>query len=236
MRYIGDGGDGVRLDTVRWARRLLLATALVGILVGAGLIWNSASAGGGPTAVLRLLGLAGSRPTWHVGIVPGHSGSDSGAVCPDGLTEAEINQAVAEALVRALRRRGVTVDLLQEFDDRLQGYQGDAFVSIHSDSCEVDLSGYKVASLEGGSDASEHLAECLWERYGAVTRLPPHPNTITYDMSRYHAFREISPTTPAAIIEIGFLKADRKLLANRPDRVAQGILAGLDCFLTDQSP
>jgi N-acetylmuramoyl-L-alanine amidase len=226
----------MRLGTVRWARRLLFAVAVVGILVGAGLVWNSAGADGSPAAVLRLLGLPGGGTPRRIGIVPGHSGSDSGAVCPDGLTEAQINQAVAEAVARALKRRGVTVDLLQEFDRRLSGYQADAFVSIHADSCEVDLSGYKVASLEGGSDASERLAQCLWERYGAVTSLPPDPNTITYDMSRYHAFREISPTTPAAIIEIGFLKADRELLADRPDRVARGIVAGLDCFLQDQSP
>jgi N-acetylmuramoyl-L-alanine amidase len=223
----------MRLGTVRWARRLLLAVAVLAILAAAWLVWNSTGTGGGPAAVLRLLGLPGGGSPRRFGIVAGHSGNDSGAVCPDGLTEAQVNQAVAEAVARALRRRGEMVDLLQEFDRRLRGYQADAFVSIHADSCEVDLSGYKVASLEGGSDASERLAECLWERYGAVTALPPHPNTITYDMSRYHAFREISPSTPAAIIEIGFLKGDRELLAKHPDRAAEGIVAGLDCFLQD---
>jgi len=168
-----------------------------------------------------------------VGIVAGHSGNDSGAVCPDGLTEAQVNQAVADAVARVLRRRGATVDVLQEFDPRLSGYQADAFVSIHADSCEADLSGFKVASLEGGSDASERLADCLWEHYGAAASLPPHPNTITYDMSRYHAFTEISPQTPAAIIEIGFLKADRELIAGYPEKAAQGIVAGIECFLGD---
>jgi N-acetylmuramoyl-L-alanine amidase len=223
----------MRLETVRWARRLLLAVAVLAILAAAWLVWNSTGAGGGPAAALRLLGLPGGGSSRRIGVVAGHSGNDSGAVCPDGLTEAQVNQAVAEAVVRALKRRGETVDLLQEFDRRLRSYQADAFVSIHADSCEVDLSGYKVASLEGGSDASQRLADCLWERYGAVTSLPPHPNTITYDMSRYHAFREISPSTPAAIIEIGFLKGDRELLEKQPDRAAEGIVAGLDCFLQD---
>jgi N-acetylmuramoyl-L-alanine amidase len=223
----------MRLETVRWARRLLLAIAVLAVLAGIWLVWNSTGVGGGPVAVLRQLGLPGTGSPLHIGIVAGHSGNDSGAVCPDGLTEAQVNQAVAEAVVRALKRRGATVDLLQEFDRRLDGYRADAFVSIHADSCEVDLSGYKVASLEGGSDASERLTECLWERYGAITLLPPHPSTITYDMSRYHAFREISPATPAAIIEIGFLKGDRKLLEKAPGRVAEGIVAGLDCFLQD---
>jgi N-acetylmuramoyl-L-alanine amidase len=223
----------MRLGTVRWARRLLLAIAVLGILVAAWLVWNSTGIGRGPVAVLRQLGLPGIGSPQHIGIVAGHSNNDSGAVCPDGLTEAEVNQAVAEAVVRALNRHGATVDLLQEFDHRLSGYQADAFISIHTDSCEVDLSGFKVASLEGGSDASQRLADCLWERYGAVTSLPPQPNTITYDMSRYHAFREISPSTPAAIIEIGFLKGDRAFLTGHPDRAADGIVAGLDCFLQD---
>jgi N-acetylmuramoyl-L-alanine amidase len=223
----------MRLGTVRWARRVLLSGAVLGILAAAWLVWTSTGGGGGGGAVQRLLGRTGSESLRHVGIVAGHSGSDSGAVCPDGLTEAQVNRAVADVVVRTLKRHGATVDLLQEFDPRLRGYQADAFVSIHADSCEVDLSGYKVASLEGGSDASGRLADCLWERYGSTTSLPPHPNTITYDMSRYHAFREISSKTPAVIIEIGFLKADRELIADHPDRAAQGIVAGLDCFLQD---
>jgi N-acetylmuramoyl-L-alanine amidase len=223
----------MRLETVRWARRLLLAVAIIAILAAAGLAWNSTGAGGGPAGVLALLGLPGGKSLGHIGIVAGHSGNDSGAVCPDGLTEAQVNRAVAEAVARSLRRRGATVDLLQEFDPLLSGYQADAFVSIHADSCEVDRSGYKVASLEGGSDASQRLTDCLWERYNAATSLEPDPNTITYDMSRYHAFGEISPQTPAAIIEIGFLKADRQIIADRPERAAQGIVAGLECFLEE---
>ena len=223
----------MRLETVRWARRLLLAGAILAILAAAGLVWKSTGAGGGPVGVLRLLGLPANDSLGHIGIVAGHSGNDSGAVCPDGLTEAKVNQAVADAVVRALRRRGATVDLLQEFDPQLSGYQADAFVSIHADSCEVDLSGYKVASLEGGSDASQRLADCLWEHYGAATSLASAADTITHDMSRYHAFQEISPQTPAAIIEIGFLKADRELIAEHPDSAAKGIVAGLECFLRE---
>lgn len=221
----------MRLETLRWARRLLLVVAVLAVLAAAWLVWSSTGAGGGPIAVFRQLGLPGVGTARHIGIVAGHSGNDSGAVCPDGLTEAQVNQAVAEAVARVLRKRGETVDLLQEFDRRLRGYRADAFVSIHADSCEVDLSGYKVASLEGGSDASQRLADCLWERYGAVTSLPQHPATITYDMSRYHAFREISSETPAAIIEIGFLKGDREILEKEPGRAAEGIVAGIDCFL-----
>jgi N-acetylmuramoyl-L-alanine amidase len=223
----------MRFQSVRWVRRFLLGIVLVAVLAAAGAAWTASGTGGGPAGVLRLLGLPVGESMGRIGIVAGHSGNDSGAVCPDGLTEAQVNRAVADAVAHALRRRGATVDLLEEFDPRLNGYQADAFVSIHADSCEVDRSGYKVASLEGGSDASQRLADCLWERYNAATALTPDPNTITYDMSRYHAFEEISPDTPAAIIEIGFLKADRPLIAGHPERAAQGIVAGLECFLED---
>ncbi|MCX6028686.1 MAG: N-acetylmuramoyl-L-alanine amidase [Chloroflexi bacterium] len=212
-------------------QRLLLLVSLLAAAAAGFSVWSSARAGEGPAWLQVIFGprqtLAGRR----IGIVAGHSGNDSGAVCPDGLTEASVNAAVAEAVVRGLKSRGAAVDLLNEFDSRLRGYAADAFVSIHADSCGVDLSGFKVASLEGGSKASEPLAACLWERYETATGLARHPDTITYDMRGYHAFREIALATPAAIIEIGFLKADRDLLTKRPDRAAAGIVAGVECFL-----
>jgi N-acetylmuramoyl-L-alanine amidase len=221
----------MRFGMVQWARRILLAVAVVTILGAAVAIWSSSA--GGPVLPLALLGLPGGESLGHIGIVAGHSGNDSGAVCPDGLTEAQVNRAVAEALARALRWRGATVDLLDEFDPQLDGYTADAFISIHADSCEVDRSGYKVASPEYGSEASQRLADCLWERYYTATGLTPDPNTVTNDMRRYHAFSEISPETPAAIIEIGYLRADRAIIAGRPDKAVKGILGGIECFLAD---
>jgi hypothetical protein len=70
-----------------------------------------------------------------IGIVAGHSGNDSGAVCDDGLTEASINANVANLVRDILVRQGYKVDLLQEFDPRLAGYKALALVSIHADSC-----------------------------------------------------------------------------------------------------
>ena len=78
-------------------------------------------------------------------------------------------------------------------------------------------SGFKVASEEGGTDSLGTLRNCLWDKYEAATGLTRHYVTITKNMTNYHAFREISLETPAAIIELGFLKADRELL----DRTAR---------------
>ena len=128
------------------------------------------------------------------------------------------------------------MDLLTEFDPRLRDYAADAFVSIHADSCMVDLSGFKVASLAGGSQASAQLADCLWNGYETVTGLARHPDTITFDMRGYHAFREIAAATPAAIIEIGFLNGDRAYLTQHTDHVAAGIVKGVECFLLPDKP
>lgn len=251
----------MRTDLVQWARRLLLLTILLAAVVAAVMAWQSSQPGAsaepkagqpastpGATAAMtqatpqaglspldalaRLVDEILARAGTRIGIVAGHSGHDAGAVCPDGLTEAEVNLAVAQAVVKLLEARGAHVDLLEEFDPRLRNYHADAFVSIHADSCQVLLTGFKVASLEGGSQASAELADCLWREYERATDLPRHPNTVTYDMSRYHAFREIAASTPAAIIEIGFLRADRALLTQGVDRVAEGIAKGIECFLS----
>ena len=66
-------------------------------------------------------------PNWlqRIGIIAGHRGPihDPGAVCDDGWTEAEVNFNVAQRIVRNLRDRNYTVDLLDEFDPRLDNYQ-----------------------------------------------------------------------------------------------------------------
>ena len=170
----------------------------------------------------------------RVGIVAGHAGYDPGAVCPDGLTEAEVNLAIAQLVEEQLTRRGYQVDLLDEFDERLAGYQADVLVSIHADSCEVPgATGFKVARITNSfiPESEDRLVDCLYREYEAITGLPRHPDSITDSMTNYHAFREIAAYTPGAIIETGFLLEDRQLLARRPRRVAQGIAAGIVCFL-----
>ena len=180
-------------------------------------------------------GLTGAGRT-RVGIVAGHWESDSGAVCPDGLREVDINLDVAERTASLLRRAGYTVDLLAEFDPRLEGYQADVFLSIHADSCVPGLSGFKVARLPDSrvGDQADRLVEALYREYAAVTGLEPHLHTITYDMREYHAFREISPQTPGAIIEIGFMGEDRDVLTRRADLVARGIARGITAYLREQ--
>ena len=222
----------MRRRAVQRTQGLLLLVIGLTILAGILSAWRLARAGDNPSWLSALLGSSG----WRIGIVAGHHGNDSGAVCPDGLTEAEINLQVAERVAEQLRALGATPQVLEEYDPRLRGYRADALVAIHVDSCAVDLTGFKVASLSGGSQEAERLATCLWDNYEATTGLPRHPDTITDDMRYYHVFRQISSYTPAAIIELGFLSGDRAFLTEQPDRAAAGIVAGLRCFLETPEP
>ncbi|NLE43787.1 MAG: hypothetical protein GX620_03600 [Chloroflexi bacterium] len=192
--------------------------------------------------VTPLPSLTPSPAVPRIGIVAGHWGSDSGAVCPDGLEEVQINLDIAQRVVGALEPYGYHVDLLKEFDPLLYNYRADALVSIHTDSCDPypgadpPASGFKVTNVEDSAvpEVEQRLVECLSTAYQARTELFFHENTITYDMRRYHLFYEIDKDTPAAIIEIGFMYEDRQLLTGQPDQVAQGIVDGILCFMSER--
>jgi N-acetylmuramoyl-L-alanine amidase len=174
----------------------------------------------------------------NIGIVSGHYGFDPGAVCSNGTTEAELNLEIATLVQKKLADLGYTVDLLEEFDDRLDGYQGLLLLSIHLDSCEYvndQATGFKVAAAlsESNVASSQRLITCLSEKYAEVTGLPYHAGSVTEDMTYYHAFSEIDPATTAAIIEAGFMNMDYRFITEETDRIAEGIVAGILCFLSE---
>lgn len=183
-----------------------------------------------PRPVLQRL--AQSPGPIRMGIISGHKGNDSGAVCEDGLTEAEVNENIAARVVSILQTRGIAADLLTEFDPRLDGYVATGLVSIHADSCDYinDLAtGFKIAG-SSFTDSSQ-LSICVENSYQQATQLSYHANTITPDMTDYQAFRRIAPGVPGIIIEVGFLNLDRELLTGQPDLVAGAITDGIWCYL-----
>jgi N-acetylmuramoyl-L-alanine amidase len=178
----------------------------------------------------------------RIGIVSGHwgNGDDPGAVCPDGTNEHDVNLAISTLVQQKLEAQGYTVNLLQEFDPRLDGYQAALLLSIHADTCDVidaQATGFKLAASTYSSDKNltDRLSACLYDRYASVTGLPYRSNNVTVNMTDYHAFRAIDPSTPAAIIETGFLYLDRSLLVDHPDVVADGLVAGVLCFVRSES-
>ncbi len=234
--------DSVRRDVLeRLARAMLILTTIATVLLATIVGWRIATNQNEPAtaAVPTASPQPSPSPTRDpakplVGIVSGHSGSDSGAVCADGLTEASINFTVAQMVIDDLRRNGVDAILLQEFDPRLRSLRADALVSIHADSCNIPgATGFKVARVTDSAipQAEDALVQCIIKKYSYETGLSLHPASVTDDMTQYHAFYEVAPTTPGAIIEAGFMLDDRNLLENHPQVVARGIANGILCFL-----
>ncbi|NDJ77440.1 MAG: hypothetical protein GYB65_14400 [Chloroflexi bacterium] len=196
-----------------------------------------------------------SRPV-RIGIIIGHSGPpagadegrDPGATCDrsiypeipaqfDGWEELTINESVGGRVIDILRADYTQVDRLEEYDDDLLNYEADVLVSIHTNYClpREGATGFNVASAADvraspmrGKD--DRLLNCMVSQYEEITDLPLHTGT-TRDMTEYHAFFKINPVTPAMIIELGFMANDNEILANDPERLAQGVVAGIECYL-----
>jgi hypothetical protein len=188
----------------------------------------------------------------RVGLQVGHWGNEllppelehlresGGGAVGGGYTEVQINYDLAQRTATLLRARGVEVEVLPATVP--VDYQADAFVAIHADGDAAGaLRGFKLArsplsKIPAWDDA---LVGWLYAEYGRATGLPRDDDHITRNMEYYYAFNNrryynaVAPSTPAAIIETGFVTsaADRALLVGTPDRAAAGIAAGLLGFL-----
>lgn len=185
-------------------------------------------------------------PQWlqRIGIISGHRGRDSGAVCEDRygnpeLKEVDINFAVSQRVVAQLKAENYAVDLLDENDPRLENYRAAAIVSVHANTCfdfGEYVSGYIVHKSDARPDVGvdAFLRECVALNYGAIVPLP-RSYVETDDLINYHAFNKIHPLTPAVILEMGYMLADRAVLTEDPELLAAAILAGLHCFIENAS-
>ena len=197
-----------------------------------------------------IAGIAGAGPTpqrtpqWlrRIGIIAGHRGRDSGAVCEDEygypeLKEVDINMAVALPVIAHLKAKNYAVDLLDENDPRLENYRAAAVVSIHANTCYdfgEHVSGYIVQKSDARPDigVDAFLRECIAINYGA--RVPLERSYVeTDDLINYHVFNKIHPLTPAVILEMGYMLADREILTEDPDLLAAAVLDGIHCFMNN---
>ncbi len=163
-----------------------------------------------------------------------------------GYDEWELNMLIAEQAKAVLEAAGVVVELLPATVP--VGYSADAFVSLHVDGVTgaqaTTRRGWKVATPFRASAASEALAAAVGASYPAITGLPDDAQGASYDMRAYYAFaayrywHSVAPTTPAVIIECGFMThpADRKLLFDRPDLIGRGIAEGVLAYLRVNHP
>jgi N-acetylmuramoyl-L-alanine amidase len=228
---------GVRDEPLRLMQRVFLfisfAAVLGIVLIGARVAGFGPALDGGSARQ----GFERAAFTRHVALISGHAGNDSGAVCEDEaggvtLAEADVNAEVVRLAAARLRQAGADVVVLEEYDTRLDDLRADVLLSVHADSC-IDASGFKAAAYTYSQldEVEARLLGCINDVYAAQTGLAQHPNTVTHNMTKYHAFRKIAPTTPAAILELGFLGGDRTLLEERPGIAAQAVADSVLCFL-----
>lgn len=162
-------------------------------------------------------------------------------VSGDGWDEVVVNHQIAQKVADLLSREGLDVDILPTTIP--EGYKADVFVALHCDGFEDDASlrGFKVARSDWSKQPAvdDALVSDLVRDYEAATGLPEDKATISDNMTQYYAFNyvkyhhAISPSTPAAIIEMGFLTndADRELLMKEQDKAARGIARAVLDFL-----
>ncbi len=136
-------------------------------------------------------------------------------------------------MATTLTNGGASVLVLQEYDPLIDNLDADLLLSLHADSC-IDATGFKAAHylLTQTPVQDQRLVECINREYGSATGLAIHANTVTHNMTEYHAFRKVGVDTPAAILEMGFLGGDGDLLHNRPNVVAQGVVNAIFCYLS----
>lgn len=156
-----------------------------------------------------------------------------------GYTEVQVNLDIAQRVKAQLEAQGIIVDLLPATVP--PSYDADAFVTIHADgSSSTTNRGFKLATPWRTSRAAQHLLDATTDEYAKATGMP-QDGAITMNMRGYYAFNNrrhiyaIAQTTPAIIVEMGFLTnpTDRALMTRQPNRIAGGIANGIVRYLNE---
>ena len=187
---------------------------------------------------------------------PGHGGRDTGAIDAfrtRQVYEKDIALAIARRLRDVLTQNGATVlmtrnsDILPTVESRplfANAHHADYFVSIHCDSAEVQnsQSGTRVY-YHAANGLCRLMAADIGRRVSQNSGLPY--NGIRSDMIQYGG-RFVTgygvlraSEMPAVLVETGFMTNDTDLAKLRDDatqeKIAQGVVAGLRDFITDQT-
>lgn len=175
----------------------------------------------------------------RVGIQVGHYKHNDGFVCPDGIKEVDVDFVLANKVSLLLGASKITTEVMNEYDLNLLNYKADALISIHTRSCtdpSAAASGFTLGTSISAKEAEKTnaLAACVAEQYAKNTGLAFSYQVIPDDQVNSHTFLDINPQTPAVQIEAGSLAVDRGILLEGSDRAANGITAGILCYLKSQ--
>jgi N-acetylmuramoyl-L-alanine amidase len=175
----------------------------------------------------------------RIGIQVGHYKHNEGSTCPDGIKEVDVDYVIANKISLLLGASQISAEVLNEYDLNLINYKADALISIHTRSCtdsSAAASGFNLGTSISAKETEKtnSLAACLAEQYAKNTGLTFSYQVIPDDLVNSHTFLDINPQTPAVQIESGSLAVDRSILLEGSDRAANGITAGILCYLKIQ--
>lgn len=176
---------------------------------------------------------------WRIMVDAGHGGSDTGALGPSGLREADVNLVLAAMLGERLKKLGATIqqtrlaDVKVELDDRVrmaEKFNADLFVSVHHNSValQTDPLKDKGPKLFYHYPHSVPLADALEAQLvGLIT--PGEPARVYKEVFR--VMRNIT-FCPSVLVEGGFvchpedeiLLRDSAFLEKMADALAQGVV------------
>jgi N-acetylmuramoyl-L-alanine amidase len=181
-----------------------------------------------------------------IAIDPGHGGTDSGAIGPDGIEEKNVTLAVALKVRQLLEQAGAKV-VMSRTDDRdvyapydsavdelsaraMVGNRNhaDVFLDIHANSFPNRRVGGTATYYYNKTGYDMLLAQCLQDNAVAADGL----NDRGVHSARFYVLKHT--IMPAALIEMAFISNPvEEHLLNTPSfqqQMAQGIVNGLDKF------
>ncbi|HAF62658.1 MAG TPA: hypothetical protein DCK95_10085 [Anaerolineaceae bacterium] len=180
--------------------------------------------------------ISSAQQSSTIGILVGHWKIDSGAVCENGIVEADVNEAIANQVSSKMNALGYPVKLLSQNDLDLINYRGPVLIALFSGSCEEqpeNKSGFTIGTTLSTSDlnTSNALAVCMGEIYQSSTKLDFTYQIISLDHPAYPLFDMVNPQTPMIYLEMGSLLYDQAVLIDNSEKVANGIVNGILCYL-----
>ena len=154
-----------------------------------------------------------------------------------GVEAWEVTLQIARLAADLLEAKGYEVEILPATVP--VGYRADLFIAIHADGFHSPAaSGFSISPpRRDATGRGAAFAQVLAGEYRETTGL--RHRQATRRMAGYYAFNSrryrhaIDPSTPAVILEAGFLTSpsDQELLIRNPDRAARGISQAVARFL-----
>lgn len=166
---------------------------------------------------------------------PGHGGNDPGAVSKNGLKEKDVVKRICDILAQKLRNAGHSVMVYQEKQSftevsKEENKSGaDLFVSVHCNSFSSSSANGVETLYYPTSVKGKQLSECIQNALLKQTGLFNRGCKMRRDLHVLKATK-----APAVLVETAFISnpEEEKLLRDKPEIFAEGILAGIKNYIS----